>query len=93
MYDVWYLSDLVFRGVLDWLDRERGVDRNTGKLKPLDISRYLMRTGRPLPVTMRIWKIESVVSTKYQSQCENPSAAIPSSVLPPSDLLKPVAWG
>ena len=77
-----YLSDFVFRGVLDWLEREGGDDRNTGKLEPLEISRNLMSTGRPLSVTMRHWKIESVVSTKYQSQCENPSAAVPSSVLP-----------
>ena len=47
---VWYLSDLVFRGVLDWVERERGDDRKKGKLEPLDISRYLMSTGSPLPV-------------------------------------------
>ena len=81
---VWYLSDLVFRGLLDWVERERGDDRNKGKLR---------RTPRYIPLPYEYWEpvarcpdLKKLVcffdEICYQSQCENPSAAVPSPVLP-----------
>ena len=43
MYDVWYLSDFVFRGVLDWLDRERGTQEH----RKVETPRYIPLV--PLP--------------------------------------------